>query len=177
VHEKIETRSVLFRGRYLLLERLNLSLDGRKAGIREIVRVPDAAAVLPLDRDKTVHLVRQFRPAVNRVLLEIPAGLISKGESAGETAARECEEETGVRPRRLRRLITYAHAEGYSTGFITLFLGTDLEYTGSVQLDASEHLYPVRLPFQELIHKVDSGEIVDSKTILSTLLTREITAD
>ncbi len=169
--ESIIRRETLFRGSYLHLEALDVRLPDGRIGHREIVRVRDAVAVLPMDEDGNVYLVRQHRPAIDRTLLEIPAGLIEEGEDAHETASRECEEETGYKPRVVEPLITYAHAEGYSTGFITLFLGTGLEKTGKIHLDATEYVEQVCLPFETLVQMVKKNEIIDSKTILSVVLT------
>ena len=170
----IEDRERIFTGNYLKLVRLNVRLpDGRDAG-REIVCVRNAVAVLPMDVGKRVHLVRQYRPAIDRTIVEIPAGLIDPGETAETAALRECEEETGYRPKRLRRLIYYAHAEGYSTGFITAFLGTGLVFTGIDNPDSTEIIDRIEMSFNELLDAIASGEIVDSKTILSAVLTREL---
>jgi ADP-ribose pyrophosphatase len=135
------------------------------------VIVRDAVAVLPLDSGGIVNLVRQHRPCIGRTMIEVPAGLIDTGEKPEDAAVRECGEETGPRPRKLEPLITYAHAEGYSTGFITLFLGTDLRpAAGSLRPDPTEFVEPVSMPFQKLRQMVEDNEIVDSKTILCVLL-------
>jgi ADP-ribose pyrophosphatase len=168
--ETVVGRRELFRGGYLRLEELAIRLpDGRPAR-REVVTVRDAVAVLPVDAGGRVHLVRQHRAAIGRTILEVPAGVIEPGEAPLEAARRECEEEIGLRPHRLVPLISYAHAEGYSTGFITLYVGLDLEPVESPGLDATEVVERVVLPFAELRDKVRSNEIVDSKTILTTLL-------
>jgi len=164
----------LYSGKYLNLERLNIQLQNGRTGIREVVKVKNAVAILPVDAEKNVYLVRQHRPAIGRTIEEIPAGLIDDGESAEESAKRECEEETGFRPGKIEKLITYAHAEGYSTGYITLFLGTKLEHTGKTHLDDTEFLEPVRMSFDELKEKVLSNYFIDSKTILATLLSETI---
>lgn len=174
VFEEIIKREPLFHGKYLHLERLDVRLPDDRPGEREIVRVRDAVAVLPLDDEGNVHLVRQHRPAIERTLVEIPAGLLDGDESPSDAAVRECEEETGYRPGHLRELITYAHAEGYSTGFVTLFLGTELEYTGKTSLDATEFVESVCMPFDELFNMVQENQILDSKTILGTLLTERL---
>ena len=175
--ERIVKREAIFRGKYLQLERLGIRLKDGRTGDREIVRVPDAVAVLPVDEDSNVRLVRQHRPAIGRTLIEIPAGLLDEGETEKDAAIRECEEKTGFIPRRLERLISYAHAEGYSTGFITLFLGMELEYTGRFHFDASEYVEQVQMPFRELLDNVRRNEAVDSKTILSVLLCEHLFAD
>jgi ADP-ribose pyrophosphatase len=146
--------------------------DGRE-GKREIVRVPDAAAVLPVDDKGNVHLVRQVRHAVGRTLIEVPAGLLNDGENESDAARRECEEETGLYTGELKKLLYYAHAEGYSTGFITLFLGTKLSYTGKTNMDETEFVEPVCLQYRDLVELMRKNQIIDSKTILCILLTRE----
>jgi ADP-ribose pyrophosphatase len=172
--EKVIRRETLYVGKYLGLEELTISLPDGRQGKREIVRVRDAVAVLPLDRDETVHMVRQHRPAIGETLLEIPAGLIDPEEKPEEAAKRECEEEIGFQPQELIPLIRYAHAEGYSTGFITLFAGLGLTDSGPLRLDETEYLENVRIPFSELAEMVRSNVIKDSKTILSTLLWSEM---
>ena len=175
--ESIVNRKPLFAGKYLFLERLEVKLPDGRGGEREVVRVKDAVAVLPLDVEGNVHLVRQYRAAIDRTLLEVPAGLLDGGESCQTAAVRECEEETGYRCGKLKQLLTYAHAEGYSTGFITLFLGTQLEYTGKMHLDATEFVEPVCMSFHELLRLVRENQIVDSKTILCTLLSESLITD
>lgn len=170
--EIIERLETLYTGSYLDLEKQHLRLpDGREA-VREIVNVRDAVAVLPILENGDVVLVRQYRPAIKKTLLEIPAGLLDDGEDEKTAAIRECEEETGYCPKQLKRLLRYAHAEGYSTGWITLFVADDLEKTGKISLDRTEHLEPVQLSFEELEQLARQNEILDSKTILSTVLTK-----
>lgn len=168
--ETVTGRETIYDGKYLDLEKLDIRLKDGRTGAREIVRVPDAVAVLPVDGDGTVHLVRQHRPAIGRTILEIPAGLLDSGEDEETAAKRECEEETGFRPGKLEHILSYAHAEGYSTGFITLFLGTDLTHTGKKHFDSTEYVEPARMPYRELLSRVKAGEFVDSKTILTAVL-------
>ncbi len=168
--EKVLKRKRLYSGSYLKLDSLEIRLPDGKKALREIVNVRDAVAVMPVDRDGTVHLIRQHRPAIARTIIEVPAGVIDPGESPEKCARRECEEETGIIPGRLRRLITYSHAEGYSTGFITLFLATNLKHTGKLNLDQSEFVEQVRMPYRKLMSMIKSNKIIDSKTILCAIL-------
>jgi len=171
--EPVQKRERVYAGSYLNLDRLTIRLPNGKKAFREIVNVRNAVAVLPVDKDGTAYLVRQHRPAIKRTIIEIPAGVVdSKRESLEKCARRECEEETGIIPGRLRRLLTYSHAEGYSTGFITLFLATNLRHTGKLNLDQTEFLEQVKMPYAKLLRMIEKGGIVDSKTILCAMLSR-----
>jgi ADP-ribose pyrophosphatase len=174
LHEFLIRRDRVYDGKFLHLDRLTVRLPDGRTGEREVVAMRDAVAVLLMDAEGNVHLIRQHRPAIGRTLLEVPAGLIDGAEIPSEAAARECEEETGLRPGNLRRLITYAHAEGYSTAYVTLFFGTELDRTGRVRLDADEFVEPVSMPFDELLGLVHCGTIVDSKTILCAMMVRDM---
>lgn len=164
--EKILRTETLITGKYLTYERWQVEqANGRKA-VREIVRPPDAVAIVPIDSDGILYLVRQSRPAVDDVLLEIPAGLIDPSESPAETAERELIEEIGRRPLKLIPLISYWHAEGYSTGRIWLFLAHGLEKVSNFQPNPNEILEQVSLPFADAVRMVEKGEFQDSKSML-----------
>lgn len=166
----MENRKIQYSGKYLKLETFPIQHPDGRTGNREIVHVRDAVGVLLLDDSNQVHLVKQFRHAIDKELLEVPAGLLDPGESPEDCAVRECEEETGYYPQKLHKLLHYAHAEGYSTGFTTLYLGTNLRHTGKIQLDESEYLTQHIMPLNHLIKLIYKNEILDSKTILCTLL-------
>ncbi|MBN2104061.1 NUDIX hydrolase [bacterium] len=170
VFEKILHEETLYEGTYLNLKKLEIELPNGNRGIREIVEVRNASAIFAVDDQQNVLLVRQSRPAIRKTALEIPAGLIDDGESEDDAVRRECEEETGYRPRKVRRLVKYAHAEGYSTGFITLYLGIGLEHTGNMKLDATEYVEPVLVALDEVIRLIRQNKITDSKTILGVAL-------
>jgi ADP-ribose pyrophosphatase len=171
--EPVTDRRVEFAGRYMEVETLTVLLPDGRSAQREVVRVRDAVAVLPLEEDGTVYLVRQYRPAIGKTLIEIPAGLVDRGESPEKAALRECGEEIGRSPGKLVRLVHYAHAEGYSTGFITLYAGLDLGERRKPELDRTEFLEHLTMPFQDLLNLVKENKIYDSKTILSVVLWNE----
>ncbi len=170
LRETILERKWVYTGGYLWVEKLLVRLPNGELTPREIARTRDSVAVLPVDTDGTVHMVRQFRVALGRTLLEVPAGLIDEGESPETAAVRECEEEAGVRPDRLIPLTRFAHAEGFATGFMYVYLGLNLSVHGRQELDATEFIEPVRMPFAELRRAVVDGRIIDSKSILAILL-------
>ncbi|MGH7410479.1 MAG: NUDIX domain-containing protein [Candidatus Methylomirabilis sp.] len=171
--ERVIRKRVVYVGRYLSTEQQTVVLpDGRQA-IRDIVRPPDAVAVVPIDDAGRIYLVRQYRPAIRRTIYEIPAGIIDPGERPATTARRECEEEIGLRPRRLIKLSTFYSAVGFSTGSIQLFLAQGLVAVRAGHPDAAEFLQVRAIPF-ELAHRwVLTNRIVDAKSIVGILWAKQ----
>jgi 8-oxo-dGTP pyrophosphatase MutT (NUDIX family) len=145
---------------------------------RDIVRHPGAVAVVPLTDAGEVLLVRQYRGAVDRPLLEIPAGTRDvEGEPPEETARRELLEEVGVHARRIRPLATMLNSPGFCDEETRLFLATDLEDATPDRHGPEElSIEVVALPFTDLDALVASGELVDGQTILGLLLARDLLA-
>lgn len=167
VEETIHRRLV-YRGGYLTAEQWEVRLpDGRRAR-RDIVRPPDAVAVVPVDARGRVHLVRQFRPALGRAIAEIPAGILDRGETPRHAARRECAEELGLAPRRLRKLCTFYGSVGYSTGCVHLFLAEGLRPARG-QADPTEFLVTKTLPFRKALSAALDNRYVDAKTLLGLL--------
>ncbi len=102
LREKVLQRQVAYAGSYLRVQQYLVRVPDGTTATRDIVQPPDAVAVVPLDDTGNIYLVRQHRPAIGRVLYELPAGVIDRGESPVRTARRECEEEIGMRPKRLK---------------------------------------------------------------------------
>ena len=171
--ERVIGKKVVYAGNYLSTEQHAVILpDGRRA-IRDIVRPPDAVAVVPIDEDGLIHLVRQYRSAIRRAIYEIPAGLIDPGERPAATARRECEEEIGLRPRKLIKLCKFYSAVGFSTGSIVLFLAQGLMAGGVEHSDATEFLEVRAIPFERAYRWVLTNRIVDAKSILGILWARQ----
>ena len=166
--ERTIRRRIVYRGEYLAAEQWLVRLpDGRRAR-RDIVRPPDAVAVVPLDAEGRLHLVRQFRPALGRAIAEIPAGILDPGERPRDAARRECMEELGLVPRRLRRLCTFYNAVGFSTGCIHLFLAQGLRPLAG-HTDPTEFLETASLPFGRALRWALTNRFVDAKTLLGVL--------
>jgi ADP-ribose pyrophosphatase len=169
--ERVIGSRVVYAGTYLRTERQTVILpDGRRA-VRDIVRPPDAVAVVPLDDAGRIYLVRQYRPAIRRAIYEIPAGIIDPGERPTATARRECEEEIGFRPRRLVKLCTFYSAVGFSTGSIRLFLAQGLQPGNARHNDTTEFLRVHAIPFEQAVRWVVTNRIVDAKSIVGILWT------
>jgi ADP-ribose pyrophosphatase len=136
---------------------------------REIVNHHGSAVIIPVFADDTVALVRQYRHAAQEYLLEIPAGTLSENEPPEIGAARELEEEIGVRAENVEKLCEFYVSPGFLTEKMNLFMATDL--TDSVQnLDEDEFLLIERMSFAEAFEKIRNNEIRDAKTIIGLIL-------
>lgn len=160
----------LFEGRWVRVD----EEDWPRVGAWEVVRTPDAAAVLPITPEGDALLVRQFRPPVRHAVLEIPAGLLDvEGEDAETCAARELYEETGFRPASLEFLTGFHPSAGHSAEFVHLFLArTRPEAEG----EPEEGIELIRRPLAELVAEARAGRIDDAKTALALLLADARTA-
>ncbi len=141
--------------------------DGRQT-TREIVEHADCVAIVAIDADDNVLLVKQFRKAVEKELLEIPAGGIDAGEDPEDAVRREMREETGYLPKKLERLGGFYSAPGYCTEYLYLYLATDL-VPSPLQAEDTAEIKLVRVPLAEIPGLIDSGSIRDAKSIAGLL--------
>jgi 8-oxo-dGTP pyrophosphatase MutT (NUDIX family) len=175
--ERVVASEVVHRGRYMefrvdTIERL----DGTR-GRRDIVGHPGAIAVLAVDDEDRLLLVRQWRVAAGRAMLEIPAGTLDVHDGVTEdpdvAARRELEEETGHRAASWRKLAEFWTAPGFSSELMHLYLATGLTAVGDddgrLEPDEDEHLELRRVAVGETIALAESGGITDAKTILGVL--------
>ena len=174
LREECVASKLIFDGRvvHLYVDRVRLP-DGREAE-REYMRHIGAVCVLPLDRDGTVHCVRQYRYPHAEVLLEIPAGkLDSRTEDRAAAAVRELREETGFRCGKLTFLGNIYTSPAILDEVIGLYLAEDLT-PGETQFDDDEFLAPVGIPLERLVDSVMAGEIPDAKTQLAVMRVAEL---
>lgn len=168
MHEKIIHTARIYDGHLVKLDLHKIRLPDGKTGKREIVQHPGAVAIVPLDNENQVILVRQFRLAANAFVLEIPAGTLEPGEQPEACARRELQEEIGHDSANLESLGGIYTAPGYTTEFIHLFMATDLAES-PLEGDTDEFIEVVRMPIEEALQRVDANEIVDSKTVVGLL--------
>jgi ADP-ribose pyrophosphatase len=157
-----------FKGRVIDVssERLRYA-NGREYDI-DFVRHPGAAAVVAVDAEHRLCVVRQYRHGIGDFLWEIPAGKLDRGEAPESCAVRELAEETGVTARRWSSLGIYIPAPGIFTEVIHLYLAEDLE-TGTARPDADEELEIDWLPFEAAVERAASGEWNDGKTAMGLM--------
>jgi len=135
------------------------------------VQLPEVVVILARDPQGRYLLVRQYRGALDREVLELPAGKCEPGESPAEAAARELEEETGYRPGRLQYMVSFHPTPGYSSELIHAFRADGLQATAT-RFDDGEELTLVALTPAECEQAIRSGELRDGKSILTLLMDR-----
>ncbi len=150
-----------------------VSLRDGRISKRICVDHPQAAAIVPFVSDNEIIMVRQYRYALRRETLEIPAGKIDEGESPEECIKRELMEETGFEARFVKWLCTYAPAIGYSNELIHLYVGRDLIKAGE-KIDDNEISSLETLPLEEVLGMIRNHKIIDSKTIIALAFIRPL---
>lgn len=165
---EVKKSELMFGGRILKVYRDEVVLDNGMEVTREVMRHQGAAAVVPITDNGEVILVKQYRYAVGKEMLEIPAGILEPGEEMAACAARETEEETGYKPMELIHLFDFLSSPGYCTEKIGIYAARKL-VPSRQHLDADEDVEVVIMPLEEAVELVKSGEIVDGKTIAAIM--------
>ncbi len=166
--EKTLSSKVIFEGRAVKLRLDTVQMPSGRQTTREVVEHSDCVAIIAVDAEKNVLLVKQYRQPVDKDLLEIPAGGIDPGESPEEAVKRELREETGYLPNRIEKLGGFYTVPGYGTEYLYLYFATDLTYS-PLYAEDTEIIKLVRMPLEQAKELVASGEIHDAKTIAGLL--------
>ncbi|MFH0778074.1 MAG: NUDIX hydrolase [Candidatus Eisenbacteria bacterium] len=140
----------------------------RPSSTFEMVRHPGAAAVVAVTEEGRLVLINQYREAVGKFVLEIPAGKLEPDESPDTCARRELEEETGYRPGSLEKLCEFFVTPGYSDERIHVFAATNLVRSTS-NPEENEVISPVEVTFADAFTMIDDGRIQDAKTLVGIL--------
>lgn len=144
--------------------------DGAVKDPYYVIERPDAAIVFPLTDTDEVVLVRQYRPAIGRVELGLPAGLVEEGEEPEKAARRELLEETGYAGGEWEPLGAVASSPSLKDNWAHLYLARGVERAGSQQPDEYERLEVVLVPVGEILAEVRGGNIVSSSGVAAVLL-------
>ena len=159
---------LIYRGRIVSLRVDEVRLPSGQTRRREIVEHGGAVAIVAVDDQARVLLVRQFRKPVEQFLLEIPAGTLEAGEDPDACARRELLEETGYRAERVERLIGFYSAPGFCTEYLHVYLATGLR-EGGASPEEDESIELVREPVARALELIESGQIQDAKSQVGLL--------
>ena len=159
-----DSATVVYRGKIINLLLEHVTLPNGAVAELEIVQHPGGAAVVALDSEERVCLLRQFRHAAGGWLWELPAGKLDQGEPPFTTAQRELQEEAGLHAARWEPLGKIISSPGVFTEVVHLFLARDLSATPA-KAEAHEVFEVHWIPFTEALTRAQTGEITDAKTL------------
>ena len=168
MEEKILHTESIYDGRIVKLDLHTVELPNNQQSKREVIRHPGAVVIAALDEMDNILLVRQYRIAANKIMIELPAGTLEINEEPLECAIRELQEEAGYYPNSIQAVGGFYPVPGYSTEYIHLFFARDLTLSRRQQ-DDDEFIELVRVPFADAIDMIDTGEIIDCKTVAGIL--------
>lgn len=164
----------IYNGAIIKVEKWQVSLPDGRTAVREIVKHNGAAAIVPVDAQGYVTMVRQHRVAMDKFTWEIPAGkLDSPTEDPFSAAKRELEEETGLQAEHWQLLNRIDTTPGFCTERIALYLATGLSQHPS-HPDTDEFLQLTKIPLDEAVNLCMAGEINDSKTLIGLLMAQRV---
>jgi len=166
--EKTLSSQLIYDGRAVKLRVDTVRMPGGRETRREIVEHRDCVAIVAVDADDNVLLVKQFRKSVEKELLEIPAGGIDPGEDPVTTVRREMQEETGYLPGKVEKLGGFYSSPGFCTEYLHLYLATDLT-PSPLYAEDTESIKLVRVPISQIPALIASGSICDAKSIAGLL--------
>ncbi|MET3682396.1 ADP-ribose pyrophosphatase [Alkalibacillus flavidus] len=164
--EKTIHTETIFKGKVIDVEVDEVQLPNGKTSKRELVRHPGAVGILALTDDHKIVMVEQYRKALGKSIIEIPAGKLEQGENPESTAARELQEETGYKPGRLNYIVSYYTSPGFADEIIYLYEATELtKATEELEMDEDEFVDVVEVSVQEALDLIQNERIHDAKTI------------
>jgi ADP-ribose pyrophosphatase len=163
--EKTIRKEKIFSGKVVQLYVEDVQLPNGKTSKREVIKHPGAVAIIPITKEGKLVLVRQYRKALERVLVEIPAGKLEKGEEPLATAQRELEEETGYRAQSMRHIVSFYTSPGFADELIHLYTAEGLEkLEDAASLDEDEFVDILEVTLEEALEMLEKREIYDAKT-------------
>lgn len=172
--KKFEEKSLrsnpVYEGKVISLKVDDVLLPNGKEAKREIVNHPGAVAVIAITKEGNLVLVEQYRKALERSIIEIPAGKLEPGEKPEYTAKRELEEETGYGCNNLQYLQTFSTSPGFADEVIHLFVAKDLyKIEEKADLDEDEFVELLEVTLEEAEEMVKEQRIYDAKTAFAVL--------
>ena len=166
----------VFEGRIFTVQVETITLPKGGRFDAEIIRHPGSVVLVPTTRDGGIILVRQYRHAIGRWVWELPAGSLKHGEDPQKAAARECQEEIGLIPSSVDKLGSLFPTPGYCDEEMNFYRLTGLrapaEGDAAAQPDEDEDIESKAFTVDQIRAMVDSGEIIDMKTVAALYWTR-----
>lgn len=168
LEEKTIHTQEIYAGRVIRLQLEEVELPNGKSAKREIVKHPGAVAIIAVTDENKIVMVEQYRKALERTIVEIPAGKLEKGEEPADCALRELEEETGYECKSLDLLVSFYTSPGFSDEIVHLYIAKGLsKKENAAALDEDEFINLEELTLDEAIQYVKEQKIYDAKTVFA----------
>ncbi|MFC7371166.1 NUDIX hydrolase [Fictibacillus iocasae] len=167
--EKTTQVKSVYKGKIIDLQIEEVELPNGGTSSREIVKHPGAVAVIAVTDDKKALMVRQYRKALEKTIVEIPAGKLEKGEDPLACAKRELLEETGYSCRQIEKVGSFYTSPGFADEIIHLYFSDSLTYEGEQQTDEDEFLDVLKLTMEDIRELTASEQIHDAKTMYAVM--------
>ncbi|MED4223711.1 NUDIX hydrolase [Neobacillus cucumis] len=166
--EKTIKSEEVFSGRIISLHLQDVELPNGKQAKREIIKHPGAVAVIAITDEKRIVLVEQYRKALERTIVEIPAGKLEKGEVPEICAKRELEEETGYECRTLELVTSFYTSPGFADEIVHVYLAKGLtKKEDAASLDEDEFVNLEEITLEQAKEYIKEQKIFDAKTIFA----------
>ena len=169
LNEEIVSENTVWNGKIFDVSRMQVKLPNKQDAIRDVIRHPGAVAIIAITEDDKICLVRQYRAALGRVTVELPAGKLDLGEDPLDCAARELKEETGIVANKMAYLTTIATSPGFTDEMIHIYMATGLNFEEPCP-DEDEYVAVELVDSNDLINAVLDGQIEDAKTVVGSLI-------
>ena len=167
-YEKSIKSDTLYDGKILKLRVDTVELVNKKYSKREIVDHQKGVGIIAFDEDNKMWMVKQYRKAIDKVTLEIPAGLVESNELPIETAKRELQEEVGFYPEKISYLFDMHASPGFTNDKLSFFLANNL-VKSELEQDEDENVEASLYEVDELYNMIENGELTDAKSIIAIL--------
>lgn len=164
LYEKTVKTTEIYKGRIIDLQLEEVELPDGRLSTREVIKHPGAVAVVPIKEDGKLVLVKQYRKALQKSIIEIPAGKLEANEDPRLAAMRELEEETGYKTDSLTFIGSFYTSPGFADELIHLYLTKELE-VGQVQTDEDEFIDVIEVTLEEAEKLIEDQKIHDAKTM------------
>jgi ADP-ribose pyrophosphatase len=166
--EKTIKSEEIFSGKIISLHLQDVELPNGKHSKREIIKHPGAVAIIAVTDEKKIVMVEQYRKALERAIVEIPAGKLEKGEEPALCARRELEEETGYECRSLELLTSFYTSPGFADEIVHVYVAKGLtKKEDAAGLDEDEFVNLEELTLDEALDYITEQKIFDAKTIFA----------
>ncbi len=168
LEEKTIKTEQIFTGKIISLQVDDVELPNGKTAKRELIKHPGAVAIIPVTTENKIVMVEQFRKALERNIVEIPAGKLEKGEQPRASALRELEEETGYECETLELVTSFYTSPGFADEIVHVYEARGLtKKENPAAQDEDEFINLIELTLDEALEYVAEQKIYDAKTIFA----------